>query len=113
MTPAIVSRGLRSTWLSDGSGAKRVGRRRTTRVFKSRLKQAKSRVQRFRRLRGVGLNVAHMARASITPAITYGADAMGLSCSALQQARSTVVAAAAPPGSGKSVDLVFHMTWYT
>ena len=82
------------------------GRRRSTRVFKLRLKQAKGRVHRFWRLRRTGLPVAQMARTAITPAVMYGADIMGLADTALAQARSTVVAAAAPPGCGKGVDVV-------
>ena len=85
------------------------GRRRSTKVFQQRLKQVKSRTPRYHSLRRAGANVAGMARAAATPAITYGVDVFGLADSPLQAARSTVAHMGAPPGAGKSVDLVLHL----
>ena len=80
------------------------GRRRSVKVFKSRIKQFAKRVKRFQSLRKVGVNVKHMTRAAGTPSISYGMDIMGLSDSALLDARRVVLKAAAPPNAGKNVD---------
>ena len=80
------------------------GRRRSTKAFKNRIKQVARRVKRFHDLRRVGVNVKQMTRAAATPAISYGMDIMGLSDSALLDARRLTLRAAAPPNAGKNVD---------
>ena len=49
-----------------------------------------------------------MARAAATPSIMYGVETMGISDTALPQARSKVAAAAAPKAGGKNPDLTLH-----
>ncbi len=80
------------------------GRKRSTVVFRKRVKQMTKRVRRFRALRKVGVNTKQMARAAVTPAITYGMDIMGLADGPLLEARRLVVKTAAPPNAGKNVD---------
>ena len=85
------------------------GGRRSTKVFQQRLKVVKSRTPRYHRLSRAGVKVAGIARAAATPAIMYGVDVFGLADTPLHGARSIVAHMGAPPGSGKSVDMVLHL----
>ena len=67
-------------------------------------KQFTKRIPRLHALRRVGVNVRQMTRAT-TSSLTYGMDIMGLSDSALLDARRLVLRAAAPPNAGKSLDV--------
>ena len=64
------------------------------------------RIPRIHTLCKAGIKVGLLVRASGTPAVTYGVEAVGLSDSHLQRARSAVARAAAPEGEGKDPEVV-------
>ena len=84
------------------------GRRRSVVVPNSRLKSLRCRLGRLQVFRTVGGNSAAYVRAAAIPAVTYGAEVMGVADSQLQNIRSAIARAAAPPTGGKNAGFIFH-----
>jgi hypothetical protein len=84
------------------------GKRRSTRVMKTRLHEFSKNIARFHAMRTAKLNVKQMVRAAGTPALLYGVEVVGLSDTALATTRSRVACAAAPQAGGKNPDLTLY-----
>ncbi len=84
------------------------GRVRTVGALAARILKFRQKIPRIHAVRRLGIRVPQMVRAMGTPSITYGVETVGMADSHLDNARGAIAKAAAPEGSGKSVDLVLY-----
>ena len=82
------------------------GRRRSTRVARTRVAKVKRSIGKYRQMRRQGIKTRVLARAAATTSITYAADAMGTSDAVLNTMRMTTAHAIAAPTGGKNPDLI-------
>ena len=82
--------------------------RRNATVMRTRLTNFMARVNRFRRLRKVGVDTARLVRTGMR-AITYSNAIMGVPCVLLRAQRQTAAAASAPGAGTGGQNLDFAM----
>ena len=80
------------------------GRGRVTSGIKKRISKFKVKANRIKKLRGTGINVKAITRATGMPAMAYGLDATGASDSMLATIRRTVAHATTPSTAGGNLD---------
>lgn len=80
------------------------GRRRSTKAQQARLKAMRSRIRWFHNLRAIRVRIGLMARVAAQLAVTYQADIVGFSDTALQTARSIIARFGSTATNGRCVD---------